>query len=102
MAGELNGERIYKSLGEISKKLDQLLIWKAEHTTAHALIERDVADSRNTLFGNPGIVTKVASLWDSQTKGTKWKDFWIGILKVLIVATIVAVVTWLLVHYKGS
>jgi len=42
---ELNGEKIFEILNTIDSKVDQLLIWKAEHVKAHEFVERDVGDS---------------------------------------------------------
>lgn len=99
---ELNGERIYEKLDLIDSKVDKLLIWKAGHVKAHELIERDVADNRATLFENPGLISKVDTLWNYKSDTTKWRKFWLEILKYLVVASIVGIVTWLLLLYKGS
>lgn len=99
---ELNGKKIYDQLNVIDSKLDELLIWKAEHITAHTLVERDVADNRAALFENPGVISKINTLWNCKSNITARKKFWLEILKYLIVAGIVTVVTWLLLLYKGS
>ncbi|KKN28923.1 hypothetical protein LCGC14_0849210 [marine sediment metagenome] len=94
-------EEIQEIVTATDGKVDQLLIWKASHTKEHELIERDVADSRAVLFENPGVVSKVNTLWNCNKDVTKWKDFWMSVLRYLIVAVIVAVVCWLLLLYKG-
>ena len=99
---ELNAETIYNKLDAIDSKVDKLLIWKAEHVQSHELIERDVADSRAALFENPGVVSKVNTLWNSEKHSTKWHVFWMEVLKFLVIALAVGVVTWLLILYKGT
>jgi len=97
---ELNGKKIYEKLDSIDDKVGQLLIWKAEHVKQHEMLERDVADNRSVLFENPGVISKLNTLWNGRSSSSEWHKFWLEILKYLIVASIVAVVTWLLVLYK--
>lgn len=99
---ELNGNKIYEKLDLIDSKVDRLLIWKAEHVKAHELVERDVADNRAALFENPGLISKVYTLWNCKSNITKWRKFWLEILKYLVVAGIVGIVTWLLLFYKDA
>lgn len=93
-------EEIRDTVKAIDGKVNQLLIWKAEHTKAHELIERDVAETRDILFENPGLVSKVDRLWNCKSSITERRKFWLEVLKYLIVAGIVAIVTWLLLLYK--
>jgi len=97
---EQNSKDIHKKLDLIVSKIDKLLIWKAEHTKSHELVERDVADNRAMLFDNPGLISKVNTLWTCKKDITKWREFWLKILQYLIVAGIVTVITWLLMVYK--
>ena len=99
---ELNGKKIYEKLDIIDGKVDEILLWKAAHITAHGLIERDVADNRAVLFENPGVISKLNTLWNCKSNVTEWKRFWLEIFKYLIVAGVVAVVTWLLLLYKSD
>ncbi len=99
---EINAEDVYKKLDIIDVKVGQVLIWKAKHETAHELLERDIGDSRAAIFENPGLISKVSTLWNCKKDTTKWKEFWFGILRYLVVAVIVGVVAWLLVLYKGT
>ena len=99
---ELNGSKIYEKLDAIDGKVDQLLIWRAEHTKQHEMLERDVADNRSVLFDNPGIIGKVNQLYNSRNRDKAWSCFWVDILKFLVATATVAIVTWLLVIYKQS
>jgi len=94
-------EEIQTIVTSTDGKVDQLLIWKAEHTKEHTLVERDVADNRAVLFENPGVISKVNTLWNCKHDITEWREFWLGTLRYLIVAVVVAVVGWLLLLYKG-
>ncbi len=96
----IDNDKVYEKLDSIDGKVDQLLIWKAEHIATHELLERDTADNRAALFGNPGVVSKVNTLWSCKSNLTERRKFWLEILKYLIVAGIVAVITWLLMLYK--
>ena len=97
---EIGSEKIYGKLDVIDSKVDKLLFWKGEHIESHKLIERDVADSRAVLFENPGVVSKINALWNCKSATSERRRFWIEILRYLIVAGIVAVITWLLLLYK--
>lgn len=99
---ELNGDKIYEKLDIIDGKVDKLLIWKAGHVKAHELVERDIADNRAVLFDNPGLISRVDTLWNCKSGTAKWREFWLGVLRYLVVAGVVAVVTWMLLLYKGS
>lgn len=82
-------------------KLDKLLIWRAaldERCTAH---REQTDDVRETLYGNPnGVVKKVNTLWNGKKHATKWKDFWMYVLKIIVAASIISLVSWLLLVYK--
>jgi len=99
---ELNGSKIYEKLDAIDGKVDQLLIWRAEHTKQHEMLERDVADNRSVLFDTPGIIGKVNQLYNSRNRDKAWSGFWVDVLKFLVATATVAIVTWLLVIYKQS
>jgi len=99
---DLNSDKIYEKLDIIDNKVDQLLIWKAEHTKQHEMLERDVADNRSVLFENPGVIDKLNYLYNDANKHRVFSNFWLDILKYIIIAGTVAVVTWLLVLYKQS
>ena len=95
-------QQILTKLDAIDGKVDQLLIWKAEHTKQHEMLERDVADNRAVLFENPGLITKVSQLYQGSSQSKVMKGFWLDVLKFVVATALVAVITWLLVVYKRS
>ena len=99
---DLNGEKIYQKLDAIEAKVDQLLLWKAEHTKEHEMLQRDVADNRAVLFENPGVVSKINTLSDIVNRQRTFSKFWADILKYAIIAFIVSIATWLLMLYKQN
>lgn len=99
---ELNGKRIYDILETIDSKVDTLLMWRGEHIESHKLLERDVSDNRAILFENPGLIQKVNTLLNCKTHITQWQKFWIEILKYIIIASIVSIISWLMIFYKAN
>jgi len=93
-------EAILDKLNKMDSKLDELLTWKAVHKTEHKVINRDVTEIRETLFDNPGLKSQVQTLMNSKRHISKWRDFWMGVLRAVIAAAIVAVVMWLMLIYK--
>ena len=93
-------EAILDKLNEMDVKLDELLTWKAVHKTEHKIINRDVTEIRETLFDNPGLKSQVQTLMNSKRHISKWRDFWMGVLRTVIAAAIVAVLMWLMLIYK--
>lgn len=86
---------------KVISKLDELLIWKAtldERCKAH---RKETNDVRETLYGNPnGVVKKVNTLWNCKKYASKWKDFWMYVLKVVVATGVIALIGWLLLVYK--
>jgi len=90
---------------KVINKLDELLQWKAaldERCKAH---REQTDDVRETLYGNPnGVVKKVNSLWNCkksiQETQKLWKTTLVYILSRLTVASIIALIGWLLLVYK--
>ena len=93
-------EAILDKLNEMDSKLDELLLWKAVHKAEHKIINRDVTEIRETLFDNPGLKSQVQTLMNSKRHISKWRDFWMGVLRTVIAAAIVAVLMWLMLIYK--
>jgi len=93
-------EAILDKLNDMDSKLDELLLWKAVHKTEHKIINRDVTEIRETLFDNPGLKSQVQTLMNSKRHISKWRDFWMGVLRTVIAAAIVAVLMWLMLIYK--
>ena len=93
-------EAILDKLNDMDSKLDELLTWKAVHKAEHKVINRDVTEIRETLFDNPGLKSQVQTLMNSKRHISKWRDFWMGVLRTVIAAAIVAVLMWLMLIYK--
>lgn len=94
---------IVKKLDEANKKLDTLLQWRAgleERCIAH---RKETDEVRGTLYNKPnGVVACVNRLTMSQKSASRWNDFWVYILKVVIAACVIWLVAWLLSIYRYS
>jgi len=95
-------DAILDKLNEMDVKLDELLTWKAVHKTEHKVIHRDVTEVRSELFGNPGLKSQVQTLMNCKRHVSKWRDFWLAVLKIVVAAAIVAVLMWLMWIYKEN
>ena len=91
-------------LKQMNSKLDELLLWRAaldERCVAH---REQTAEHRKVLFDNPGLKSKVDRLWnckhDLKTRRENVINFFMGVLKLLVVAAIVGITVWLLYIYK--
>ena len=92
---------------EANEKLDVLLQWRAgleERCKAHLEKTEEV---RTVLFKNPGgLVQNVNTLLQCKNNlksaGDRWSGFWIGLLRTLATAAIIAVTAWLLSLYQGQ
>jgi len=93
-------DAILDKLNEMDPKLDELLTWKAVHKEEHKIINRDVSEVRGTLFSNPGIKSQVQTLMNNKRHISKWREFWMGVLRTVIAAAVVAVLMWLMLIYK--
>lgn len=93
-------EAILEKLNGMDIKLDELLTFKAVHEAEHKVIDRDVTEIRETLFDNPGLKAQVQTLMNSKRHISKWRDFWMSVLKTVIAAAIVAALMWLMLIYK--
>jgi len=93
-------EAILDKLNDMDSKLDELLLWKAVHKAEHKVINRDVTEVREVLFANPGIKSQVQTLMNSKKHISKWKEFWMVLLRTVVAAAIVAVLMWLMLIYK--
>lgn len=96
---------VLDKLNEMDGKLDKLLMWKAAHEEGHKTIDRDVNEVRETLYGNgnPGLKSQVQTLMNCKQGMSRWKDFWMGVLKVVFAALIVTVLMWfMLLYQKGG
>jgi len=93
---------ILDKLDEMNGKLDELLIWKEVHKQEHKGISRDIEDVRSVLFDNPGLKSQVQTLMNCKSNTLRSRDFWMGVLKVVITAGIISIVGWLLFIYKQN
>lgn len=93
-------DEILEKLNEISGKIDELLTWKAVHKQEHKVVYRDVSEIRSVLFENPGLKAQVQTLMNCKRNISKWKEFWMAVLKIVLAAAIVAILMWLMLIYK--
>ena len=104
MNGESN-QTILSKLDDMDGKLDTLVLWKAAHSKEHETVNRDIIELRTDVYGgdnSDGIKTHVQSLMNCKNNINKSKEFWYGILKLLIVAAVISLVTFLCQMYKGN
>jgi len=94
---------IIKKLDEANGKLDQMLQWRAgleERCKAH---NQRTEEIRKILFDNPnGLIARVNRLNNYKRSLSRWRDFWMYILKTVIVAFIIALAAWLFTVYRDS
>lgn len=93
-------DQVLEKLNEMDTKLDVLLLWKAAHQESHKTINRDIDELRDTLFENPGLKSQVQTLVDCGRNISRWRNFWMDVLKLVAVAAIVMVLTWCMVLYQ--
>jgi len=91
---------ILVKLNEMDSKLDTLLQWKAVHKESHKGINRDIVELRDTLFENPGLKSQVQTLMNCKHQTSRWRDFWVGVLKIVIATVIIAVLMWFMLLYQ--
>lgn len=94
-------------LDGMEKNINELVKFKAVHIETHKVIEARQAGFKKTLYGdngNKGLTYQVAALQAngqvSKKERQTWRNFWIGVLKTLTTAAIIAVTAWLLSVYK--
>jgi len=93
-------DAILEKLEEMDGKLDELITWKAVHKEEHKSVHRDISEVRGVLFENPGLKTQVQTLMNCNRNISKWKEFWMGVLRTVLAAAIVAILMWLILIYK--
>lgn len=94
------GDPILEKLNGMDIKLDELLTWKAVHKEEHKGIHRDVTEIRETLFENPGLKAQVQTLMNSKKHISKGREFWMGVMKTVIAAAVIAFLMWTMMIYK--
>jgi len=102
----MDGEKIYKKLEQIEDKLDNLQEWRAALDQRCLHHQSATNEARRTIYGNPGradgMQFKVERLWNHKKSISKFQDFWIFVLKMLLAAAIIGIVVWLLsIYQKG-
>ena len=94
---------IIKKLDSANEKLDTILQWRAgleERCKAHNL---KTDEMRKVLFDNPdGLVARVNRLNNCKESLSRWRDFWMYVLKAVIIAFIIGFATWLFTIYRDS
>ena len=100
----MSEQQVLAKLDGIDDKVDKLLLWKAtldERCSSH---RKETNGMHGTLYDNPGLVSKVQKLENCKkflaTNQTRWADFWMYVLKALVVAGVIAVVIFLFAVYK--
>lgn len=94
-------DQILEKLNEMDTKLDEILQWKAAHQESHKSIDRDITEVRDTLFDNPGgLKSQVQTLVNCKRDMSRWRNFWMGIVQLVVVAVIVAMLGWCLFLYR--
>lgn len=93
-------DQVLEKLNEMDTKLDVLLLWKAAHQESHKTINRDIDELRDTLFENPGLKSQVQTLINCGRNISRWRNFWMDVLKLVAVAAIVMVLTWCMILYQ--
>lgn len=93
-------EQVLEKLDKMDEKLDELVKWKAVHQESHKTIDRDVTEVREVLFENPDLKSQVQTLMNCKRGISRWRDFWMGVLKTVVAVAIIAILTWFLFLYK--
>ena len=94
-------DQIYKTVQETSKKVNELVEWKAGMDEHILNQDRMINGVRKTVYGNPnnGLVGKVQRLLNGKENSTSWEIFWLYILRIVIAAGIIGVIGFLLMLY---
>ncbi len=94
MSGE-EAKVIYDKLNTMDTKLDEIVTWKEVHLEAHKQIGTFLGDCRKTLYGGDemGLEGKVNLLWQ---RGS----FINYVLRIVIAAVVIALLTFVLKTYK--
>jgi len=96
-------------LDDMEGNINELVRFKVVHIEAHKVIESRQSDFKKTLFGDnnhKGLTYQVAALQAngqaSKSQRQSWRNFWMGVLKTLATAAIIAVTAWLLSVYRSQ
>ena len=94
-------DQMLEKLNEMDTKLDEILQWKAAHQESHKSIDRDITEVRDTLFDNPGgLKSQVQTLVNCKRDMSRWRNFWMDVLKFVVVFTIIGMLGWFLFLYR--
>jgi len=93
-------DRMTEQLDRIEKMLNELIAWKTgmeERCKTHLAVTKE---HHATLYENPGLRSRVENLEYCKGNLNKVRNFSMDVLKMLVVATIIAMIAWLLFMYK--
>lgn len=94
-----------KILEKIDSNVDEIMIWKSALDVRCEAHRTQTNEVRKTVYGNPGSVNglqfEVSRLSNCKKSLTKLQEFFIFILRVLVIFGIIEAVTWLL-QIKGE
>lgn len=96
-------DEVYAIVKETAGKVNELVEWKAglsERCEAH---REKTEELRDVVFGNPGgLRSKVEKLWNCKNGITRWRDFWMYVLKIIVAAGALGLIAWLLQSIFGD
>ncbi len=98
-------QQILDTVQATGKKVDELVKWQVamdEKCLAH---RGQTDDLKLTVYGNPGnngLKDKVLKLWCCKKSMSRWRDFWMGVWRLVAAGLIIAVGTWLFLLYKNT
>jgi len=103
---KMNDQERDEVLSKINNNVDELLRWKFALDARCKAHREQTNELRKTIYGNPGrtngLQFETSRLTNSGKRLKKFKEFWIFILKILLITGIISIVTWLLQIYKGE
>lgn len=93
-----------KILEEINKNVNELLIWKSALDVRCEGHRKDTTEVRATVYGNPGSTSglqfEVTRLVNGGKNRSRWRDFWVFVLRSCLVAAIIGIGICLLRLFK--
>lgn len=95
--------KIEEKLDAANDKLDLILQWKAgfeERCVAHRAQTNEI---RVVLFGKDnkgGLIRRVDGLNYCKESISRWRDFWMYVLRIVVATCILSLAAWLLFIYR--
>ena len=96
---------IEKKLDQMNNKLDLMLQWKAGFEERCIAYNQKTEELRCTVYGEKGcngLVKQVDRLVQCKGLISRWRNFWMGVLKVVVATFIISLTGWLLFIYRSS